>query len=63
MGFAGIKSSRNNKRRWVNMFEKETAGLCCLVAFFTTHPMFINDKTNIADGRFSNTATSPSRVR
>ena len=31
------------------MFEKETAGLCCLVAFFTTHPMFINDKTNVAD--------------
>ena len=31
------------------MFKKETAGLCCLVAFFTTHPMFINDKTNVAD--------------
>jgi len=31
------------------MFEKETAGLCCLVAFFTTHPMFFNDKANVAD--------------
>ena len=47
MRFTGIKRSRDNKGSRVNMFEKKAASLCCLVAFFTTHPMLFNDKANV----------------
>ena len=49
MGFSGIKRRRNNERGWINMFKIKAAGLSCLVAFFTAHPMFLNDKTDVAD--------------
>ena len=31
------------------MPEIKTAGLCCLVAFFTTHPMFFNNKADVVN--------------
>ena len=29
------------------MFERKAASLCCLVAFFTTHPMLFNNEANV----------------
>ena len=49
MCFAGIKSGRDNKRGWINMPKIKAAGLCCLMAFFTAHPMFFNNKADVTD--------------
>ena len=47
VGFAGIKCSRHNEGRRIDILKIKAAGLRHLVAFFTPHSMFLNDKTDV----------------
>lgn len=49
MPFAGIKSGGYNECGWINIFKIKAAGLRYLVAFFTTHAMLFNNKTDVID--------------